>query len=289
MTADQEPRRWLVSGASSGLGRALAELLVERGERVIGTVRSDADRVRLESLGPLARALALDVTDPAAEVEQAVRAAIAAAGGLDVLVNNAGYGLVGAVEESSEEEARHQLETNFWGAWKLTRAALPALRNSGRGRILNISSVAGFRGIPAMGLYSASKFALEGLSHALRLEVAAFGIAVTIVEPGGFRTDWAGSGLRTSGLALPDYAGSVTEAMRSGVPSSDGTQPGDPGRAAQALVALADAPKPPLRIPLGTDAAAMLRSQLRATTAELDEWAALAESTDFPELADEAG
>ena len=289
MTADQEPRRWLISGASSGLGRALAELLVERGERVIGTVRSDADRVRLESLGPLARALALDVTDPTAEVEQAVRAAIAAAGGLDVLVNNAGYGLVGAVEESSEEEARHQLETNFWGAWKLTRAALPALRNSGRGRILNISSVAGFRGIPAMGLYSASKFALEGLSHALRLEVAAFGIAVTIVEPGGFRTDWAGSGLRTSGLALPDYAGSVTEAMRSGVPSSDGTQPGDPRRAARALVALADAPKPPVRIPLGADAAAMLRSQLRATTAELNEWAALAESTDFPELADEAG
>ena len=289
MTADQQPRRWLVSGASSGLGRALAELLVERGERVIGTVRSDADRDRLESLGPLARALALDVTDPAPAVEQAVRAAIAAAGGLDVLVNNAGYGLVGAVEESSEEEARHQLETNFWGAWKLTRAALPALRTSGRGRILNISSVAGFRGIPAMGLYSASKFALEGLSHALRLEVAAFGIAVTIVEPGGFRTDWAGSGLRTSGLALPDYAGSVTEAMRSGVPSSDGTQPGDPRRAAQALVALADAPKPPLRIPLGTDAAAMLRSQLRATTAELDEWAALAASTDFAELADETG
>ena len=134
------------------------------------------------------------------------------------------------------------------------------------------------------------KFVAEGAQSCVAArESPPSGSLVTIVEPGGFRTDWAGGGLRTSGLALPDYAGSITEAMRSGVPSSNGTQPGDPRRAAQALVALADAAKPPLRIPLGTDAAAMLRSQLRATTAELDQWEALTKSTDFPELADEAG
>jgi NAD(P)-dependent dehydrogenase (short-subunit alcohol dehydrogenase family) len=272
----------LVSGASSGIGKALVDVLVDRGETVIATVRKDSDRQLLNGRRPSVVVVQVDLTDPSAAVEAVVRAAIAQIGGLDVLVNNAGYGLVGAVEESSEVEARHQLETNFWGPWKLIRAALPALRASDCARVLNISSMAGFTGVPAMALYNASKFALEGLSHALRLELADHAIGVTIVEPGAFRTAWAGGGLRTSATALPEYEGSTAAKMRRRVPSMDGRQAGDPVRAAQALVALAEAPDPPVRIPLGSDAVSALRGHLRATAAAVDVWEELAISTDFP-------
>ena len=275
------PRRWLVSGVSSGIGRALAELLADRGETVIGTVRNERDRDRFASLGPKVVPVLVDLTEPTERVESVVRGAIDAVGGVDVLVNNAGYGLIGAVEESTEAEARHQMETNFWGAWKLIRAALPALRASDDARIINISSRAGFEGVPAMGIYNASKFALSGLSHALRLELADVGVKVTVVEPGGFRTEWAGAGIKASANAMGEYA-SATQQVRAGIPAMNGKQRGDPRRAATALVELAGHPEPPLRLPLGTDAVRALRATLARTAAEVDEWQQLAQSTDFP-------
>ena len=276
-----ESRRWLVSGASSGLGWELARLLVERGEIVIGTVRKDSDAQRLRALGPSAHAMQVDLTEPTEDVVSAVRGTLDRIGGLDVLVNNAGYGLVGAIEESSEEEARHQMETNFWGPWKLVRAALPALRESSNARVINVSSTAGFQGIAAMGIYNASKFALEGMSHALSLELAEHGIGVTIVEPGAFRTDWAGGGLRFSESELPEYADSAAGMVRGGISHLDGRQSGDPRRAAEALIQLAEATEPPLRLPLGGDAVTMMRKHLSRTTRELEAWSALAESTSF--------
>jgi NAD(P)-dependent dehydrogenase (short-subunit alcohol dehydrogenase family) len=277
----QAPRRWLVSGVSSGIGRSLAELIASRGETVIGTVRNEDDRARFAALSPTAIPLLIDLTDPAEQVESAVRGAIETAGGLDILVNNAGYGLIGAIEESTEDESRHQMETNFWGAWKLVRASLPALRQSDCARIINISSMAGFEGVPGMGIYNASKFALSGLSHALRIELADVGVKVTVVEPGGFRTEWAGAGIKTSANTMAEYA-STTKRIRAGVPAMNGRQHGDPQRAAAALVALAEHPDPPLRLPLGTDAVKALRANLARTAKSVDTWQELSESTDFP-------
>lgn len=276
-------RRWLVSGASSGLGWELARLLVERGEIAIGTVRKDHDAERLLALGPTAHAVRIDLTEPTENVVAAVRATLDQVGGLDVLVNNAGYGLVGAIEESSEEEARHQMETNFWGPWKLVRAALPALRMSSDPRIINVSSTAGFHGVAGMGIYNASKFALEGMSHALSLELADHGIGVTIVEPGAFRTDWAGGGLRFSETELSEYAGSIAASTRGGISHLDGHQVGDPRRAAEALLRLSEATEPPLRLPLGGDAVSTMRKHIERTTRELDAWTAVAQSTSFTE------
>ncbi|QTI70916.1 SDR family NAD(P)-dependent oxidoreductase [Gordonia polyisoprenivorans] len=276
-----ESRRWLVSGVSSGLGWELAQTLVEQGHVVIGTVRKDADADRLRTLGPNVHVVQIDLVEPENKVATAVRAAIDEVGGLDVLVNNAGYGLVGAIEESSEDEARHQMETNFWGPWKLIRAALPALRHSDDARILNVSSTAGFHGVPAMGIYNASKFALEGISAALNLELADHGIHVTIVEPGAFRTDWAGGGLKFSESQLSEYADSAAGKMRGGISHLDGRQDGDPRRGAQALVELASADKPPLRFPLGADAVLAWRKHLARTGRELDAWADRSERTSF--------
>lgn len=278
-----ESRRWLVSGASSGLGWELAQLLVERGEVVIGTVRKDSDAQRLRALGPSAHVVQVDLTEPTEKVVAAVRAAIDEVGGLDVLINNAGYGLVGAIEESSEDEARHQMETNFWGPWKLVRAALPALRESNDARIINVSSTAGFHGVAAMGIYNASKFALEGMSHALGLELAEHGIGVTIVEPGAFRTDWAGGGLKFSESKLSEYTDSAAGMVRGGISHLDGRQSGDPRRGAAALIELARAAEPPLRLPLGADAVKTMRKHLSRTTRELDAWSDLSESTNFTE------
>jgi NAD(P)-dependent dehydrogenase (short-subunit alcohol dehydrogenase family) len=276
------PRRWLVSGTSSGIGRELVALLAQRGDVALATVRTDTDAETVAALGSSVTPIRLDLTDPIAIIEDRVREAIDAVGGLDVLVNNAGYGLVGAVEETSEDEARHQLETNFWGVWKLVHAALPALRASSDARIMNITSTSGIVGYPAMAFYAASKFAVEGFSHALRAELAPLGVAVTIIEPGGFRTKWAGPGLRTTATELPEYSGTIATKMRARVPSMHGSQPGDPVRAAQTLVELVESADPPLRLPLGTDAIATVRGHLQATSAELDRWLTLSQSTDFP-------
>lgn len=274
-------RIWLITGVSSGLGRALAEAVLERGEVVIGTLRKPEQLAEFEALAPgRAFACQLDVSDPD-QVHPVIRAGIERAGGVDVVVNNAGYGLAGAAEEVSESEMRHQMETNFFGLVEVTQAALPFLRAQRRGHIINISSVAGYKGIPGMSIYSASKFAVEGFSEALVGETTALGIRVTIVEPGGFRTRWASdSALVRADRIIEDYTAS-SGAIRTGLSQMNGVQQGDPAKGARAIIAVVDADEPPLRLPLGPDSVHNLRKKLRSMSAELDTWEGLASSTDF--------
>jgi NAD(P)-dependent dehydrogenase (short-subunit alcohol dehydrogenase family) len=273
-------RHWFITGVSSGLGLALAHEALDRGDLVVGTLRKTADLEEFEHLAP-GRALGvlLDVTSGAAAVQAAVDEALSKAGHLDVVVNNAGYGLVGAVEEISDDEARRQMDTNFFGPLHVIQATLPHLRSRGSGWYVSVSSVAGIIGWAGNGLYSASKFALEGLSEALRREVAGFGIGVLIVEPGQFRTDWSGRSLVQSVTRLPDYSEIV--ATRSWPETVSGTEDGDPAAAARAVLAALDAPRPPLRLVLGPDAVAVVDNKLRSVARDVDAWRDVSTATGF--------
>ncbi|MET7927005.1 oxidoreductase [Streptomyces sp. NPDC005349] len=274
-------RHWLITGVSGGLGRALAEAALDRGDVVVGTLRDEAQAANFEQRAPgRSFAVLLDVTDGPQLVSQRAAEAIRRAGHLDVVVNNAGYGLLGAVEEVNEEELRHQMETNFFGPLHLIRALLPHFRERGGGHIVNISSIAGFRGQAGLGLYNASKFALEGLSEALQHELSPFGVPVTIIEPGAFRTDWAGKGLRRAAERSPVYA-ALAERGDRGMSRLDGEQQGDPDRAAAAIIAAVEADSPPRRLPLGSDAVAAVRSKLNSMERELDDWQDVSLSTDY--------
>jgi NAD(P)-dependent dehydrogenase (short-subunit alcohol dehydrogenase family) len=274
-------RHWLVTGVSSGLGRSLAQEALDRGDVVVGTVRREADIDAFESLEPgRTHAVLLDVTAGPVAVAAAVARAIEVAGHLDVVVNNAGYGLVGAVEEVSDAEARRQLDTNFFGPLHVVQAVLPHFRERRAGWFVTISSVAGIVGWAGNGLYSASKFALEGLSEALRREVSGLGIGVLIVEPGSFRTDWAGRSLVQSERRLPPYAEVV--ATRDWPETVSGKEDGDPVAAARAVLAALDAPRPPLRLALGPDAVAVVERRLAAGAKELAAWRDVGIATGFP-------
>ncbi|MFC5747857.1 oxidoreductase [Actinomadura rugatobispora] len=279
--SDRTPAtHWMITGVSSGLGRALAEAVLERGGVVVGSLRDKERAADFEALAPgRAFAILLDATDPPEVLAERAAQGLRLAGHIDVLVNNAGYGLLGAVEEVSEEEIRHQMDTNFTGPLRLVRALLPHFRERRRGHVVNISSVAGFTGQPGLGIYNASKFALEGLSEALRLELAPFGIGVTIVEPGAFRTRWAGPGLRQAGRRLPEYE--VVTAIQGGLERLDGAQQGDPRRAAAAIIRAVEAAEPPGRLPLGADAVKAVRGKLAGVGGELDAWEDVAVSTAF--------
>ena len=273
-------RHWLITGVSSGLGRALADEALSRGDVVVGTVRKAADAAGFEACAPgRSFAVLLDVTAGPEAVQGAVGRALELAGHVDVVVNNAGYGLVGAVEEVSDAEARRQLDTNFFGPLQVVQAVLPHFRSRGSGWFVAISSVAGIVGWAGNGLYSASKFALEGLSEALRREVSGLGIGVLIVEPGSFRTDWAGRSLVTSATTLPEYADVV--ATRSWPETVSGTEDGDPAAAARAVLAALDAPRPPLRLVLGPDAVAVADRKVRSMAADVDAWRDVATATGF--------
>ena len=272
---------WLITGVSSGFGRQLAQAALARGDVVAGTLRQPAQLAAFEALAPgRARAYQLDVTDTAA-VERVVTQIGQDAGRIDVVVNNAGYGLVGMAEEVSEAEARRLLDTNFFGLLAVVRAALPQLRAQRSGHIVNISSTAGSLGIAGMALYSASKFAVEGLSEALAGEVGPLGIRVTIVEPGGFRTDFAGRSIGRSERVIADYADTQAAKVRAMLDQYHGQQAGDPAKAAKAILQLVDAPAPPLRLVLGPDALGWLRSRLAGVSKEYDDWQAVSESTNF--------
>jgi len=280
MTA-RTPRHWLITGASSGLGRELARAALAQGDTVVGTLRRQAQASDFEAMAPgRAHAVLLDVTEAQA-VRPAVQQAIRRAGHIDVLVNNAGYGFFGAAEESADAEARHLMETNFFGALAVTQALLPHLRERKRGHILNLSSLAGVTGLPGCGLYCASKFALEGLSESLAIELAPFGIQVTIVEPGGFRTNFAGGSLRVAGTPLADYNGTPAGQTRDHIHQYHGNEPGDPAKAAAVLLQAVDAAEPPLRLVLGRDAVAAARRKIDAMRAQVDAWEAASMSTDF--------
>lgn len=269
---------WLITGCSSGFGRILAEMALARGDRVIATAR------RVEQIADLAAPhpdqvlrLALDVTDPAS-IHAAMAQAEAAFGRIDVLVNNAGFGLVGAVEELEPREYRPMFDTNLFGLIEVTRAALPLMRRHGGGRIVNLSSVGGFTGRQGFGLYNASKFAVEGLSEALAEEVAPFGIKVIIVEPGAFRTSFLGRSIATGASRLAAYD-ATSGATRDFSAANDGAQTGDPRKGMAVLMQAVLAEQPPLRLPLGRDALARIDRKLAGVAADLAAWRSLAEKT----------
>lgn len=272
---------WLISGCSSGFGREIALCALAAGARVAVTAR------RVEAVADIGRAwpvtalcLPLDVTD-AAQRRDAVAQTIAHFGQLDVLVNNAGYGYVAAVEEGEEAAVRAMFEANFFGALYLTLEALPHFRERGRGRVLNNSSQAGLMANPGTGYYSASKHALEGLMEALGKEVAPLGIRVTSVQPGAFRTDWSGRSMQRSPRRLPAYQEHVGSRLDM-IAAIDGKQPGDPQRAAQLFVRLATMDDPPPTLVLGTGLLASYRERLADIGARLDAWEEASVSVDYP-------
>ncbi len=272
---------WFVTGASRGLGAQIVREALSRGHQVIATARDAASVLKAYPEAPdTLLALTADVTSQE-QLNAAVEAGVAAFGRIDVVVNNAGYGLVGAVEEVSDKAARELFDVNVFGVLNTLRAVLPVLRAQRSGHVLNISSVGGFATAPAVGLYGASKFALEGISEALHGELAPLGVRVTIVEPGGFRTDFLnGSSLQVEPVSIADYAagaGPVREALS----TNDGRQAGDPVKAARAMVDITEVPSPPLRLQLGADAVARIEGKLELVQRELDEWRHVALSTDI--------
>ena len=275
------PRTWLITGVSSGLGRALAEVVLAGGERVAGTVRNEADRAAFERLAPgRALGMLLDVTDEAA-VRRCVGAIEAATGGIDVLVNNAGRGFVGAVEEASLAEIRAQFELNVIGAVSVMQAVLPFMRRRRAGRIVNITSVSGLVGWPSLGIYSGAKFALEGICETLAQELVDLGIKLILVEPGGLRTDFSGRSLQRAERTLQDYDSTAGACIRI-LAEHAGHEPGDPRKAAQAIVTAVDAERPPLRLLLGSDALRYAVGKLEGLQAEIERWSWLSATTDFP-------
>jgi len=269
-----------ITGVSSGLGRALAKEALADGYRVVGTVRTESARVEFEKLQP-GRAFGrlLDVT-AIDEVPRVVAQIEADLGPIDVLVNNAGYGHEGTVEESSMEELRRQFEVNVFGVVAVIKAALPFMRKRRRGRIINITSMGGLITMPGVAFYHGSKFALEGISGSLAKEVKGLGIAVTAVEPGMFRTDWAGRSLVRTGRSIPDYD-AVFDPLRAARAARSGNQPGDPAKAARAMLTLMRSKNPPEHLLLGPDALAYVREGLKSFEREMAEWEAVTASTNF--------
>jgi NAD(P)-dependent dehydrogenase (short-subunit alcohol dehydrogenase family) len=258
---------WFITGTSKGFGRVWAEAALARGDRVAATARDVSSLKSLvERYGDRVAALALDVTDKGA-VHKAITAAHARFGRLDVVINNAGYGLFGAIEEVSETEARAQMETNLFGALWVTQAALPILRAQGSGHIIQVSSIGGINAFPTVGLYHASKWALEGFSQSLAAEVAPHGIKVTLVEPAGFATDWSGaSAQRATPLPAYDAARAAIVAFRSG------NKPGDPDATGEAILKVVDAKDPPLRVFFGTVGLPMARAEYARRIELWEKW-----------------
>ena len=273
---------WFITGCSTGLGRALAEAVLDCGESAAITARDSGRLADLAKAYPdTALALTLDVTDDE-QVMAAVRQAEDAFGGIDVLVNNAGYGYRAAVEEGDPADVQRLFATNFFGPVALIKAALPGMRARRSGAIVNISSIGALRCPPGSGYYSASKAALEAMTGSLRKEAEPLGIKVIAVEPGAFRTDFSGRSLMQSATAIDDYA-ETAGLRRKENDTVDGTQPGDPARAARAIIAVVAAPRPPSLLLLGRDALATATAVLDAQRAQAGEWRELTTSTDFAE------
>jgi NAD(P)-dependent dehydrogenase (short-subunit alcohol dehydrogenase family) len=270
---------WFITGSSRGIGRALAEAVLAAGHRLVATARNPKQLSDLvERYGDRVRAVALDVTDEEAALA-AVQSAIDVFGRIDVLVNNAGYGDLASIEDTSLKDFRAQIETNLFGVVNVTKAAIPVMRRQGAGHILQFSSVGGRVGPVGRGAYAAAKWGVEGFSEVLAKEVGPLGIKVTIVEPGGFRTDFAGSST-TIAPDNPAYAGTVGAVARF-QREYNGVQPGDPKKAAAALLHVATLDEPPLRLPLGSDAARAVEEAERARAEADKKWRQLSESTDF--------
>ena len=275
-------RVWFITGCSSGFGLLLANEVLRRGERVIATARDASKLDKLLTKYPdAARTFSLDVTK-AAEIEAVAQKAIAAFGQVDVLVNNAGYGVNGAIEEVSEDEFEPMFQTNIYGLIRTTRAFLPHMRERRSGHIFNLSSIGGLIGGAGWGFYNTTKFAVEGFSEALAAEMKPLGISVTIVEPGPFRTDFLGRSGKLAAKEIVEYndtAGKAREYLR----SQSGKQPGDPQKAVEAMIAVADSPNPPVHLILGKIALTRFRGKMAQWQDEIAAWESMTLGSDFQE------
>jgi NAD(P)-dependent dehydrogenase (short-subunit alcohol dehydrogenase family) len=274
------PKVFLITGVSSGLGKAFAEGALAAGHRVIGTVRSaEAASAFSSHATGRAHAVVLDVTNFGA-IPDAVAKAEHKVGPIDVLVNNAGYGHEGILEETTLEDVQRQFDANVFGAVAMIRAVLPGMRARRSGRIVNVTSMGGFITMPGITAYCGSKFALEGISEALGKEVKSLGIHVTALAPGQFRTDWAGRSMVRTDRSIADYD-AVMDPIRAARHAKSGNQPGNPAEAAQALLKLVESDNPPVRLYLGTDALKLVADKLEAMKAEIAAWETVSRSTDF--------
>jgi NAD(P)-dependent dehydrogenase (short-subunit alcohol dehydrogenase family) len=271
---------FLITGVSSGLGRAFANAALLAGHRVVGTVREENARKNFESEKPgFSKGIVLDVTnfdaiDPAvAEIERTI-------GPISVLVNNAGYGQEGVIEESPLSELRRQFEVNVFGAVAIIKAVVPFMRERRAGHIINVTSMGGYITMPGIGYYCGSKFALEAISETLSKEVGEFGIRVSAIAPGQFRTDWAGRSMIRTQRTISDYD-KLMDPVRQARQDKSGKQPGDPAKAAQVLLRIIEAPNPPTHLLLGDDALKLVREKLRSLNSEFDTWETVTTSTDF--------
>ena len=282
MAEEKSARVWFITGASTGFGRLLAEEVLRRGERVIATARDISKVDDLQAQYPeTARAMPLDVTRPE-QVELIADQAIAAFGQVDVLVNNAGYGVNGAIEEVSEDEFEPMFQTNIYGLVRTTKAFLPHMRERGSGHILNLSSIGGLIGMAGWGFYNTTKFAVEGFSEALALEMKPLGVHVTLIEPGAFRTDFLGRSGKLAELELPEYKPTAGKA-REYLQTQSGKQAGDPQKAVEAMINLVDSEDPPVHLLLGKAALSRFRDKLKSWEGELTKWESVTAGADFPE------
>jgi NAD(P)-dependent dehydrogenase (short-subunit alcohol dehydrogenase family) len=275
-------RVWFITGTSSGFGLLLAKEALKRGERVIATARNTSKLAALTAEYPdTARTLTLDVTKPA-EITSVARQAIAEFGQIDVLVNNAGYGVNGAIEEVSEDEFEHMFQTNIYGLIRTTRAFLPHFRERRTGNIINLSSIGGLIGGAGWGFYNTTKFAVEGFSEALAAELKPLGVHVTLIEPGPFRTEFLGTSGKLAAVEIPEYKETAGKA-RDYLNANNGKQPGDPQKAVEAIVQVVDSPNPPLHLILGNIALKRFRDKLAAWQTEIAAWEPVTTGSDFPE------
>jgi short-subunit dehydrogenase len=286
MTSSPSPahkdRTWFITGASTGFGRLLAEEVLKAGNKAIVTARNIEKVIDLERQYPgKAKAFSLDVTDYP-QIASVVAQSTASYGPINVLVNNAGYGLTGAIEEVTEDEMMPMFNTNVFGLIRVTQALLPHFRKQGSGHILNISSIGGLVGSPGWGFYHSTKFAVEGLSEALAQELAPLGIHVTVIEPGPFRTDFLGRSGVEAEQRIPEYDDTAGKA-REYLNSQSGKQPGDPLRAVHAMMAVVESPNPPLHLILGALALKRFRAKMDQWQKEIAEWESTTTGADFPE------
>ncbi|MBO9658608.1 MAG: SDR family NAD(P)-dependent oxidoreductase [Chitinophagaceae bacterium] len=271
---------WLITGCSSGFGRAIALAALKAGDLVgVGARKFEDVKDILDEYPDTALALKLDVTEPS-QVKTAVADLADHFGKIDVLVNNAGVGYFGSIEESNEEEVRRMFEINFWGLSNVTREVLPLLRKQRSGHIINIASIGGLTSFPALGYYHATKYAVDGFSETLYKELSSLGIHVTIVAPGAFRTDWAGRSANEAPVQIADYAASAG-ALREWLRGVNGQQPGDPARAADAILKVVNVANPPLRLLLGVDAVEGAYEKLNVLKTDFDEWRSVSEDVNF--------
>lgn len=270
---------WLITGSSRGFGRSLAEAVLAKGDQLIATARNTEQIADLAArYGSQVRIVQLDV-NRFEQAEAAIQAAFETFGRLDVLVNNVGYGNVSSIEETSMEDFRAQVETNLWGVIHVTKAALPLLREQGHGHIVQFSSIGGRTGAPGLAPYQTAKWAVEGFSEVLSKEVGPLGLKVTLIEPGGFRTDWAGSSMQH--IAPRDEYQATVGGLLKHLRDTTGNENGDPDKAAQAIISIVNEENPPLRLLLGSDAVAIANAVDQGKLAETKRWQKLSQSTDF--------